>query len=103
MGTRVGEMRGEKRSVCSVCLVSLENSPSSSPRRAIVSLSVVPRRKAILPLRGSARKRRYSLYVVPLSPWLVDETTILSLFVAPRGNEKGPLSLSVAVVEEGNL
>uniref|UniRef100_A0A0D3AS20 No apical meristem-associated C-terminal domain-containing protein n=1 Tax=Brassica oleracea var. oleracea TaxID=109376 RepID=A0A0D3AS20_BRAOL len=88
-------MRGEKRSVCSVCLVSLENSPSSSPRRAIVSLSVVPRRKAILPLRGSARKRRYSLYVVPLSPWLVDETTILSLFVAPRGNEKGPLSLSV--------
>ncbi|KAF3505158.1 hypothetical protein F2Q69_00040985 [Brassica cretica] len=93
-------MRDERReeesgSVCLVSLkTSLQNAPSSSPRRAIVSLSMVRRRKVMLPLRGSARKRRYSLSVVLLSPYLTKTIRQFSLFVAHRGNEEGPLSLS---------
>ena len=52
-----------------------------------LSLSMIPLRDGHDPsLRRSSRKRD------PLSPCLVDETTMLALFVAPRGNEDGPIS-----------
>ncbi|KAF2560950.1 hypothetical protein F2Q70_00018301 [Brassica cretica] len=52
-----------------------------------LSLSMIPLRDGHDPsLCRSSRKRD------PLSPCLVDETTMLALFVAPRGNEDGPLS-----------
>ncbi|KAH0856654.1 hypothetical protein HID58_084915 [Brassica napus] len=65
---------------------------------ANLCVSAVPRPKGDNPsLHGSSTSRNR------LSPWVVDETTKVSLFVAPRGNEDGPLSLSVAVVEEVRL
>ena len=56
--------------------------------KAILSSSVVPRLAGDNPsLCGSQKKRDR------LSPWLADKRAILSLFVAPRGNEASPLSL----------
>ncbi|KAF3569644.1 hypothetical protein DY000_02017797 [Brassica cretica] len=106
LGTRVGERRGERRSVCSVCLVSLEtsleNSPSSSPRRAIVSLSVVPRRKAILPLRGSSLsvdRRRNDNSLSLRGSSRKQRRSYLSLGCCRRGRKSLIISLTVGILD----
>ncbi|KAF2573467.1 hypothetical protein F2Q70_00005437 [Brassica cretica] len=101
-----GERRGERRSVCSVCLVSLEtsleNSPSSSPRRAIVSLSVVPRRKAILPLRGSSLsvdRRRNDNSLSLRGSSRKQRRSYLSLGCCRRGRKSLIISLTVGILD----
>ncbi|KAF2537653.1 hypothetical protein F2Q68_00019051 [Brassica cretica] len=81
-------MRGKRRSVSSVCFGSAlsfsRNLSIFISEKAILSLSVVLRRMAIIPLFVAGRR--------------TDDSLSLSLFVAPRGNES---SSSMAVVEGG--
>ncbi|XP_048602870.1 uncharacterized protein LOC125581456 isoform X2 [Brassica napus] len=86
-------MRRERMSLITVCFGSLL---SFSRIRSIIgegegdslSLSMIPLRDGHDPsLPRSSRKRD------PLSPCLVDETTMLALFVAPREETKTDLSL----------